>query len=79
MNIPDYERYMAMSDRELIGFLPENEGSERKHAAHHILELRRAERAAKASEQAAVAARWSAIAAFLSVLVAVAALFLKPS
>lgn len=58
----------AMTDWDLLDFTTERDSSQRKHAAQHILAMRRN----KALERVAM---WSAIAAALSAVVAVAQLF----
>jgi hypothetical protein len=70
----DYESWSKMADWEVLEFCAGTEHDARTHAARHIMEIRRSERAAKASERAAAAARWSAVAAFISAIVAIVAL-----
>jgi hypothetical protein len=64
-----------MPDEKLFEFFTELEHSQKRHAAMHILEIRRTEPLRRAAEQSANAARWAMIAAFLSAIAAFIALF----
>ena len=75
MKKEDYDHWSKMKDWEVLEFCAGTEHDPRTHAARHIMEIRRAERSAKASEKSAIAARWSAIAAFISAIVAIIVLF----
>lgn len=64
MDKAEWDEMVKLSDWELHSFVTERDSSQRKHAAVHILAMRRN----KALERVAL---WSAIAAGLSALVAV--------
>ena len=67
MEKSEWEELSKLSDRELFDFVTEKDSSQRKHAALHLLEMRRG----RVMQRVAM---WSAIAAFLSAIVAVAQL-----
>lgn len=77
MKKEDYDGWREKKDWDVLEFCAGTEHDPRTHAARHIMEIRRAERTARASERAAAAARWSAIAAFISAVVATVAIFKK--
>lgn len=77
MKKEDYERWSELEDWQVLEFCAGTEHDPRTHAARHIMEIRRSERAAKAAERAAAAARWSAVAALISAVVAIFALLKK--
>lgn len=68
MEQKEWESLNAMQDRELLDFATETHGSQRMHAAAHILAMRRN----RVMERVAM---WSAIAAGLSFGVAFLQLF----
>jgi len=84
-----YKEFTKKSDEELFGFVIEREGSQRRHVAMHILEMRRNEPLQRAAEQSAAAAqssadtarsalitaRWATVAALLSAIAAIIALY----
>jgi hypothetical protein len=59
----------------LVSISAERDSSQRKHAALHILEMRRAEPLRRAANSSARAAVWAAVAAFISAIAAVISLF----
>jgi hypothetical protein len=83
-----FKQMNAMPDEKLFEFVTEVEHSQKRHAAMHILEIRRTEPLRRAAEQSADAARasaqtaraaltttrWAMIAAFLSAIAAFIAL-----
>ena len=75
MKKEDYQHWSKMEDWEVLEFCAGTDHDARTHAARHIMEIRRSDRAAKASERAAIAARWSAVAALISAIVALVVLF----
>lgn len=64
----------GMPDEKLFEVVTEREHSPKRHAAMHILEIRRTEPLRRAAQQSADAARWAMIAAFLSAIAAFIAL-----
>ena len=67
-----------MDDSLLFALSAEREGSQRRQAAMHFLELRRneplrkaAEASVKAAQESARATRWAVVAAFISAIAAV--------
>ena len=65
-----------MSTEELYKFVTENDSSERKWKALHILEERRMKPLVEAADRSAAAAKFSAIAASISALIALVALYI---
>ncbi len=76
MEANEYASLEKLTDRELFDFVTENDGSQRKWVASHLLELRRNEALAKAAKSSAVAAWIAALIAGISMVVAVVALAL---
>jgi hypothetical protein len=72
MTKTDYETYSKQEDWELLGYTQAVEHDPRRHAALHILEMRRTQRAVQFSARAAM---WAAIAAIGTLLVSVVGLF----
>jgi hypothetical protein len=66
MKKEDYETWMKQEDWELLGYTQAVEHDPRRHAALHILEMRRT---LQAVEQSARAAKWAAVAAIGSLIV----------
>lgn len=64
MNKDEWDSLIQMADRELMDFTTETDSSQRKHAAMHILAMRRN----KVMERVTL---YAAIAAFCSVVVSV--------
>jgi hypothetical protein len=59
----DYEDLTKKSDHELYDFITENDSSQRKWVAVHLLELRRNQELTKAAKASAVAAWLAALVA----------------
>jgi hypothetical protein len=72
MNKEDYELYVKQEDWELLRYTQAVEHDPRRHAALHILEMRRTQRAAALSARAAM---WAAVAAIGSLIVSIVNLF----
>lgn len=82
MKKEDLEFLERLPSEKLYEFVTEKDFSERKHAALHILEMRRNEPLRRAAESSAAAAHsssktavWAMIAAVVSALAAVISLF----
>jgi hypothetical protein len=71
----EYDQLAALSDRELYGFVTENDSSQRKWAALHLLEERRNDRLTAAAKSSARAAWVEAVIAGVSAAVALGAYF----
>ncbi|MFC3702846.1 hypothetical protein ACFOND_14495 [Reinekea marina] len=74
MSSTSHEKMAEMSTEKLYEFTTENDSSDRKWKAMHILEQRRMAPMIDAANRSAVAAKYSAIAAFTSASVAIIAL-----
>jgi hypothetical protein len=70
MGSTDFAAMETMSTEQLYQFVTENDSSQRKWKALHILEQRRMEPLVKAAKDSARAAMWAAVAAAVSALVA---------
>lgn len=77
MSSTSFENMEKLSSEELHKFVTENDSSERKFKALHILEQRRMLPMIDAANKSASAAKYSAIAAGISAIIALAALFIK--
>ena len=77
MKKEDYESYTKQEDWELFGYMQSVETDPRRHAAIHILEMRRMQRAAAAAERSAQAARWAAVAAIVSAIATIIGLICR--
>ncbi|MDE1544309.1 hypothetical protein PTW32_02675 [Dechloromonas agitata] len=69
MNRDDYERLATLSDQELFDFVTEQDSSQRRWVAMHLLEVRR-------NKSIASSAKWSAVAAWIGAAVAGISAFL---
>ena len=72
MTEQEYKEYDSWPDWKLLEIVTERDGSQRKHLAAHLLELRRTQRVAMHS---AHAAKWAAVAAIGSLIVSIISLF----
>ena len=70
MTKEDYQALSKLEDWQLLELCTGGEQDTRTHAARHLMEIRRADLAARSSQRAVIAARWSAVAACVSALVA---------
>ena len=75
MNPKEFAEMEQLDTATLVTISAERDASHRKHAASHILELRRAEPLKRAATASAHAAIWAAVAAFISAAAAVITLF----
>jgi hypothetical protein len=75
MNQSDYEQLVKLSDRDLYDFVTEQDSSQRKWVALHLLEERRNDRLTASAKSSARAAWVAAIIAGLSAAVALGAYF----
>lgn len=79
MEKDEFAHLEKLSDRELFDFVTENDSSQRKWVAMHLLELRRNIELTRAARSSAKAAWLAAIIAGVSAVVAVVAYFhVKP-
>lgn len=75
MEAHEYASIEKLSDRELFDLVTEQEGSQRKWVAMHLLEMRCNDVLTQAAKSSATAAWTAAIIAGVSAVVAVLALF----
>lgn len=73
MDENEFKDFEKRSDRELFDFVTENDSSQRKWVAKHLLELRRNQELTKAAKSSARAAWLAATIAGISAVVAIAA------
>jgi hypothetical protein len=73
MDHKGYQYLENLSDRELFDFVTEADSSQRKHAAVHLLELRRNQEMTRAAKSSARAAWLAALIAGIAAIVAVLA------